>query len=219
MDAVTTGYFGKLPSHADFVSSGLSDDFVVPWDQMIRRTLMTPVEAAEGGGYVTSEHVCASGCGFVIQQGLCGPSAWLGAVMPSRDRVGRTYPFTLGMSFDAKRLSASTVDVLAVVDAYCALLDDIANVLRRHEVCNVDLVGAAAEQIATVWNSENVDKVDQVDKVHKGDASSNMTDGARIDWSLPNACWWSVPVPAARALTRCSGLRMPLPVQRWMHTS
>jgi len=207
MHAVTTGYFGKLPSHADFVSSGLSDDFVVPWDQMIRRTLITPVGTEDGWGNVTRKDVSASSCGFVLQQGLCGPSAWLGAVMPSHDRVGRTYPFAIGMSFDAKRLSASTFDILAVVDAYCALLNEISNTLCRHGGFDVDLVGAAAEKIATIWNVDNVN------------TSSDMTDAAPINWSLSNACWWSVSAPAARSLTRCSGLRVPLPVQRWMQSS
>ncbi|HET8707468.1 MAG TPA: type VI secretion system-associated protein TagF, partial [Pseudomonadales bacterium] len=38
---------------------------------------------------------------FVLMPGVCGPKAWTGVIMPSVDKVGRYFPFTIAHSVEA----------------------------------------------------------------------------------------------------------------------
>ena len=203
MGAVVAGYFGKLPGRADFLSVGLPDDFVVPWDRMIRHMLLAPDGDVESGARLPTDSIGAPRCGFLLQRGLCGPSAWLGAVMPSRDGVGRSYPFMVGMSCAATQLSGFAWDALAVVDAYCALLADFSDMLA----------GGPARDMA--WLEQRSTSIAQA-AFAPGSDGGEYIHPLQIDLSTGSTSWWSVMTEGGRSLTRCAGLRMPTHIRAYI---
>jgi type VI secretion system protein ImpM len=87
------GFYGKLPSHGDFVRRGLPDEFVVPWDRWLQHglaELRSQVGAAAGA-------MCSASptWRFVLGPGLVGAEVWAGVWLPSSDRVGRQFPFCI----------------------------------------------------------------------------------------------------------------------------
>jgi type VI secretion system protein ImpM len=87
------GLFGKLPSHGDFLRRRASDAFVDAWDAWLQ-ACMAASRTALGerwlGIYLTSP-----AWRFACAAGTCGPSPFLGMMVPSVDRVGRYFPLTL----------------------------------------------------------------------------------------------------------------------------
>jgi type VI secretion system protein ImpM len=83
------GLFGKLPGLGDFLSRGLPHDFTKAWDAWLQASRATLGEAWLEI-YLTSPlwH-------YALAPGTCGPEAAAGVLMPSVDRVGRSFPFTL----------------------------------------------------------------------------------------------------------------------------
>lgn len=87
----SAGFFGKLPSEADFVGHGLSEPTVAALDQWCRECLLNAGHTI--GQHWRSAWMVAPVWHFALPPGACGPHALLGAWLPSMDRVGRCYPF------------------------------------------------------------------------------------------------------------------------------
>jgi type VI secretion system protein ImpM len=87
------GFFGKLPSHGDFINRRLSRGFLEKWDEWLQSAVATSKATLADGwldAYLTSPI-----WNFVLQSGLCGAKAYAGILMPSVDRVGRYFPLTI----------------------------------------------------------------------------------------------------------------------------
>lgn len=93
MADIAPGFFGKLPSHGDFIDRGLPRAFIAPWDAWLLQAL---AESRRYLGEVWLEHyMVAPLWRFVVAPGICGEEAWQGVLMPSVDRVNRHFPLTL----------------------------------------------------------------------------------------------------------------------------
>ncbi len=89
----SVGFYGKLAGRGDFVSRGLPNTFVEPWDAWLAsgmRASQDELGAAWLDAYLTSPL-----WRFAIAPGLLGGEAVAGVVMPSIDRVGRYFPLTV----------------------------------------------------------------------------------------------------------------------------
>lgn len=87
------GFYGKLPSHGDFVTRRLPRQFVEPWDAWLQAGLNASREQL-GPDWLDC-YLVSPVWQFVLSPGLCGNDAWAGLMMPSVDRVGRYFPLTL----------------------------------------------------------------------------------------------------------------------------
>jgi len=87
------GFFGKVPSHGDFVSRRLPAGFVAPWDAWLQAGLAE--SRVRLGERWLPLYLNSPVWRFALGAGVCGPQAWGGVVMPSVDRVGRYFPLTL----------------------------------------------------------------------------------------------------------------------------
>ena len=96
------GFFGKVPSHGDFVARRLPAAFVSVWDGWLQAGL------ADSRGRLGADWLAAYLHSpiwrFALDAGVCGPQAWAGLMMPSVDRVGRYFPLTIGLPLDDKGL-------------------------------------------------------------------------------------------------------------------
>jgi len=93
-----TGFYGKLPSHGDFLSRRLPRQFIEPWDHWLQAGLAASREQL--GVDWLNTFLVSPIWHFALTQGLCGENAWSGVMMPSVDRVGRYFPLTLAAKVD-----------------------------------------------------------------------------------------------------------------------
>lgn len=91
------GFYGKLPMLGDFVSRHLPPEFISPWDEWLQHAIFTSREQL-GSDWLNS-YLTSPIWRFVLSAGLCGNNAWAGIMMPSVDKVGRYFPFTLAVPF------------------------------------------------------------------------------------------------------------------------
>ncbi|MGB0845668.1 MAG: type VI secretion system-associated protein TagF [Thiolinea sp.] len=87
------GYYGKAPSHGDFLSKGLPRSFRDPWDIWLQSVLSASrADLAESWG---DHYLTCPAYHFALSPGICGRQSWIGVMIPSVDQVGRYYPMTL----------------------------------------------------------------------------------------------------------------------------
>lgn len=97
------GFYGKLPSHGDFLSRRLPRQFIEPWDQWLQGCIAASREQL--GQSWLDTFLVSPIWQFGLTPGLCGGEAWAGVMMPSVDRVGRYFPLTLAAKVEAARLN------------------------------------------------------------------------------------------------------------------
>lgn len=93
LQADAIGFFGKLPTHGDFVSSTLGSRLQGELDQWIHAGLIA-LEAALGPDWRRLFHATTA-WRFVVARGVWGSAALAGILLPSRDRVGRSFPLII----------------------------------------------------------------------------------------------------------------------------
>lgn len=87
------GYFGKLPTLGDFVHHLLPQDFANGWHEWLQ-TSMASAREALGDDFLTYYLNCPV-WKFLMAPGVCGVQAVAGLTIPSVDKVGRYFNFTL----------------------------------------------------------------------------------------------------------------------------
>jgi type VI secretion system protein ImpM len=92
------GLYGKIPSLGDFVTRRLPRSFIAPWETWMQEVI---TNSRDQLGDIWLEHYLTSPMWrFALSPGICGEQAWAGILMPSVDRVGRYYPFTLAAQLE-----------------------------------------------------------------------------------------------------------------------
>ena len=109
------GFYGKLPTHGDFLRRRVSDGFVAAWDEWLQQGL-SATRAALGERWL-EVYLTSPAWRFACAAGACGPRPVVGVMAPSVDRVGRYFPMTivaerqseegLGAAFEAEDFFAS----------------------------------------------------------------------------------------------------------------
>jgi len=91
--SVEIGFYGKLPSHGDFLRRRVSDAFVGVWDSWLQACVAASQSAL--GDRWLDVYLTSPAWRFACAPGICGPSPVAGLMVPSVDRVGRYFPLTL----------------------------------------------------------------------------------------------------------------------------
>ncbi len=127
------GWHGKLPSLGDFASRRLDAAVVEGWDGWLAAGLQA-LRDADAVGWLP-RYLASPSWRFVLMPGAWpgaragGPGdeaaaqAWAGVLMPSVDRVGRYFPFTLLWRLG---LPPSSPDALMMLWGALARLDELA---------------------------------------------------------------------------------------------
>ena len=87
------GYFGKVPSHGDFVCHRLDRCVRDGLDAWLSASLRAS-QARLGEAWLNA-YLVAPLWRFAISAGVCGPQALMGVMMAGVDRVGRYFPLVL----------------------------------------------------------------------------------------------------------------------------
>ncbi len=117
------GFHGKVPSRGDFVSRRLPPGFAPPWDEWLQR-LMRASRARLGSDWLAAWQE-APVWHFTLGAGVAGPARCFGVLIPSVDRVGRHFPFTIlglarpgGAALPRWTLHAEALALSALDDAF-----------------------------------------------------------------------------------------------------
>jgi len=95
---VLPGFFGKVPSLGDFVSKRLPSPFIESWDEWLQDGLNASRD--ELGDLWLDLYLHGPIWRFLLPAGVAGSAAWIGVLMPSMDRGGRHFPFTIAAPVD-----------------------------------------------------------------------------------------------------------------------
>ena len=93
MNIMEVGFYGKLPSHGDFVQRRVSEGFVDVWDRWLGECL--PASRTIFGPRWLEIYLTSPVWRFVCAAGACGPAPVIGLMAPSVDLVGRYFPITI----------------------------------------------------------------------------------------------------------------------------
>jgi len=96
MSKALSGFYGKVPTHGDFVTRRLPRSFLDPWDRWLQEGIAT--SRRQLGDAWLKAYLVSPLWRFCLSPGLCGPDVWAGILMPSVDRVGRYYPLNIATS-------------------------------------------------------------------------------------------------------------------------
>ncbi len=88
-----TGLFGKLPAHGDFVHRDLPANFTNLWDEWLQRFVGGSQEQL--GENWLDIYLTSPIWRFVLSPGVIDEHMWAGVLLPSVDRVGRYFPFSV----------------------------------------------------------------------------------------------------------------------------
>ncbi|WP_117190288.1 type VI secretion system-associated protein TagF [Rhizobium terrae] len=93
------GFFGKLPTHGDFVSTGMGSGLQSEFDIWLQAGLQA-VQQQFGTDWERHFRAMFS-WRFIIERGLWGPATIAGVLVPSLDRVGRSFPLVVATQLPA----------------------------------------------------------------------------------------------------------------------
>lgn len=114
------GYYGKLPSHGDFVSRRLPQAFLRPWDEWLQNVLACSREQL--GDHWLETYLTSPLWRFVLSPNLLSEGAWAGLLMPSVDRVGRYFPFTIATPVAP---GFGPIEMIELADSWFERLDGV----------------------------------------------------------------------------------------------
>jgi type VI secretion system protein ImpM len=93
MSGGSVGFFGKLPSHGDFLERRVNDAFREAWDDWLQRSIAQSQRVL--GAQWLDCYLTSPLWRFFLSEGIAGAASFAGVLMPSVDRVGRYFPLTV----------------------------------------------------------------------------------------------------------------------------
>lgn len=87
------GLFGKLPAHGDFIYRDLPSNFINTWDAWLQGYVGSSQEQI--GESWLDVYLTSPIWRFAFSEGVIDQFAWAGIMLPSVDRVGRYFPFSI----------------------------------------------------------------------------------------------------------------------------
>lgn len=110
------GFYGKLPSHGDFLRRRVSDGFITAWDEWLQECLAATRDAL--GDNWLNIYLTSPAWRFACAAGALGPKPVVGVMVPSVDRVGRSFHLALVAELpDGTDLVAAAKKVTAFFEA------------------------------------------------------------------------------------------------------
>ncbi|KAA9384306.1 type VI secretion system-associated protein TagF [Neorhizobium galegae] len=127
-EADRIGFFGKLPSHGDFVWTGLGRKLHDALDAWLQSSLQAI--QAEFGNQWERRFRSMPSWRFIVEQDLWVPATVAGVIVPSLDRVGRSFPLVVaaqlpGFSGDPRSLCLD--------DTWFIATEGLAETSARHD--------------------------------------------------------------------------------------
>jgi type VI secretion system protein ImpM len=121
MSGPVVGFFGKLPSHGDFIERRVDAGFHEVWDAWLQKSL-TESRTALGARWLDC-YLTSPLWRFFLCEGVAGTASYAGVLLPSVDRVGRYFPLTVVAELPAGlapvRFARAAASWFSDVEALC----------------------------------------------------------------------------------------------------
>lgn len=118
MQKTIIGFYGKIPSHRDFVHSNLPRAFIDSWDPWLQDMISFWRKELTQDDWM-ADYLTMNPYRFVLSSGIAGEVNWLGVMVPSRDHVGRLFPLTVAIPIP------STISPITIQKNHDSWLDKI----------------------------------------------------------------------------------------------
>lgn len=169
------GFFGKLPGYGDFVQRNVCPQLTQYWDNWVLQSLSTSNEQL--GDLWRAKYFNGPIWRFVLGQNIASATPVAGLLMPSVDKAGRCYPFTVicqaesavnpfifARKIDQSHLSGEDF-LISLLENERPDLDDITKVLndiyqdvKESECLSAeDTAAASAMELACVTEVDSLD--------------------------------------------------------------
>jgi type VI secretion system ImpM family protein len=180
LTARSVAWYGKLPSQGDFVGRGMPRGWARTWDDWLQRGLSKA--ALQVGVEMLRDRLRGMPpwqC--IVLPAAPGEPAWCGAVVPSRDRVGRVFPLLLLEGYEAATLrQAALVAVRARTLQVAQWLLDPAHALASLQ----EFERGVSQLASTAWGGATAAD-------HDGSLA-----GLCAAWPSASSFWWCENLPA-----------------------
>ena len=157
------GFYGKVASHGDFVSRRLPRTFVDTWDQWLQQGISCSRDQLADTWldiYLTSPI-----WRFGLSAGMCGDNGWAGVLIPSVDRVGRYFPFTLAVQLPAQ---ANLLQILFGAGEWFTQAERLA-LKSLDDKFNLEAFDAQAQELGRVFT----DHLEEFPLIHSSPPGGN----------------------------------------------
>lgn len=190
--ALEVGFYGKLPTHGDFLRRRVSDAFVGVWDGWLQECIAS--SRATLGARWLDVYLTSPAWRFVCASGACGPAAVIGLMVPSVDRVGRYFPLTL-----VAELPSGSDPVVAASDSAPFFEAAERLVIETLEADHVDFESFDERLLKLGYQ---LGSAGRPEVVLDGSAAGVLGDDPRACWQIPLASPPHLPSVFAQLMSR-----------------
>ncbi|MGV2871629.1 type VI secretion system-associated protein TagF [Colwellia sp. E150_009] len=174
------GYFGKLPGYGDFIQRNVSPDFVKQWDNWLLKSIES--SRLQLGEQWRERYFNSPIWRFVISQKGLIDAPITGFMMPSIDKSGRSYPFTIICQPDCH---VNPFVLARETEVFHGLAEDFALSLLEKERPDLDEISTVLDEIykdvvALTFNGADVIATSSVMEI------AAMSGINKLDFSLSN---------------------------------
>ena len=118
---MSTGLYGKLPAHGDFIQHDMPPEFISVWDNWLQQSILASQEELENRWLEL--YLVSPIWKFALSKEIVDSEHhWLGMMLPSVDNVGRYYPLTF-----ARKIPAN-MPLLRCIEISNDWYDDLENI-------------------------------------------------------------------------------------------
>jgi type VI secretion system protein ImpM len=174
---IEVGFYGKLPSHGDFLRRRVSDAFIGVWDAWLQECL-TASRAALGSGWL-DVYLTSPAWRFACAAGTFGATPVVGLMVPSVDRVGRYFHLTLA---DELPDDADVVGAASSLDGFFDRAERLAIATLEAERVDFDAFDQAVSSLGAELSVAMADRRPVMDPL--GGAILHDT-GPAFGWQVP----------------------------------
>ena len=141
MTTQQTGFYGKLPAHGDFIHRNLSVKFINVWDDWLQ-TFVGSSQERMGEGWLPI-YLTSPIWRFCLSPGVVDEFGWAGVMLPSVDRVGRYFPFTVVTRIDS---AIPLTDLLTTGTPWFESAENLALQALDGQICADDILEQLQQQ-------------------------------------------------------------------------
>lgn len=205
------GFFGKLPSHGDFLARRLPPAVRLCLDDWLQGALLQ--SRIDLGRAWMPTWLGSPLWRFVMGPGVCNDQAWTGVMMPSHDRVGRCFPLLVAAAVDG---TPQLRDCMTVHDGWFARLEDLAlSALETGFLLEVFDAALMAQGGAPAGFRAGTDRAAPAaamgERLVEAFGAGELPALAREALTAGQSAWWTDgSQQVAPCLARCRGLPPPM---------
>ena len=170
------GFYGKLPSHGDFLRRRVSDAFVRVWDPWLQECMAS--SRAMLGDRWLDVYLTSPAWRFACGAGTFGPAPVIGVMVPSVDRVGRYFHLTFVSELP---MGANVVAAATNLDAFFDAAEQLAVDTLAEEQIDFDGFDGRVAGLAQTLTGLAPD----IQIVADPDAAAVLSDNGAGRWHMP----------------------------------